>query len=232
MTHPTAETVHTCPHCEEEIGVADYFGLGPPAYECGACGSQFTSEDGNRCPDCNRFAAKLADASCPECEEPIGGEHGDVEEREVYRSADGETHDTADAAAAWDEPAAVAERQRESAASAASAYAVIEQHRRESDARTARLQAALALPTTPPIAYYAGQQPLNAFGTIPSLTAYLTPAEFLACCGAGDYAGAAARCAELGERCPPEMAFDAVRFGVDVAMLCTLLEALAEEPAR
>jgi predicted RNA-binding Zn-ribbon protein involved in translation (DUF1610 family) len=45
-----------------------------PLYECSECGTVFNrnnSADGasHRCPDCNKFAAKLSDSSCPECEE-------------------------------------------------------------------------------------------------------------------------------------------------------------------
>jgi DNA-directed RNA polymerase subunit RPC12/RpoP len=42
-------------------------------YECGGCGTTFVrsgSADGgsNRCPDCNKFAAKIADYGCDQCE--------------------------------------------------------------------------------------------------------------------------------------------------------------------
>ncbi len=44
-----------------------------PGYECGSCGEEFTranSADGdsNRCPQCNRFAAKRVDDVCERCE--------------------------------------------------------------------------------------------------------------------------------------------------------------------
>lgn len=127
----TPETITLCPHCDEEV---DAYDLGPAAYECGTCGSQFTSDESNRCPDCNRFAAKLADASCPECDEPIGGEYGEAEEREVYRSADGQVHNTADEAVAWDDPAATAERERKAAEGTSRAYELIAQYRRDAEA--------------------------------------------------------------------------------------------------
>lgn len=45
---------------------------GGPLYECGGCGTQFnrdTSHDGcsHRCPDCGKFAGRIADHSCPDC---------------------------------------------------------------------------------------------------------------------------------------------------------------------
>jgi hypothetical protein len=45
-------------------------------YECADCGQTFTEDDSsdgcsNRCPSCNKFAAKLTDRGCPECS---GGE--------------------------------------------------------------------------------------------------------------------------------------------------------------
>lgn len=50
-------------------------------YECGSCGTEFTRDnsadgDSNRCPDCNKFAGKLYDNTCPECED---GEQEPVE---------------------------------------------------------------------------------------------------------------------------------------------------------
>ena len=45
-----------------------------PLYECSDCGTRFTREgsadgDGNRCPDCTKFGAKVAEYGCPECGE-------------------------------------------------------------------------------------------------------------------------------------------------------------------
>jgi len=51
-------------------------GSGEPLYEC-ACGTIFnrTQTGSHQCPDCSKFASKLADDSCSECE---GGEIEDV----------------------------------------------------------------------------------------------------------------------------------------------------------
>ena len=70
-----------CASCGEEFrdGGADQDQ--GPLYECGSCGATFSlagSTDGesNRCPECNRFGRKLAELSCPACEdgelEPVG----------------------------------------------------------------------------------------------------------------------------------------------------------------
>jgi rubrerythrin len=55
-----------------------------PLYACGQCGSTFSADaESNRCPDCNRYGRKLAELSCPACEdgelEPVGpgGRHGE-----------------------------------------------------------------------------------------------------------------------------------------------------------
>ena len=44
-----------------------------PLYECNNCGRKFTRDnsanDNHQCPDCNKFASKLADSACPECEQ-------------------------------------------------------------------------------------------------------------------------------------------------------------------
>lgn len=49
-----------------------------PTYECSGCGTRFNranSADGGsaRCPDCNKFAARQTDVSCPEgnCDEDL-----------------------------------------------------------------------------------------------------------------------------------------------------------------
>lgn len=60
---------HECPDCEAKFtDTTD----AQPLYECSSCSSTFTEEnsaDGgsNRCPDCNKFAAKIGDLGCPEC---------------------------------------------------------------------------------------------------------------------------------------------------------------------
>jgi hypothetical protein len=48
-----------------------------PVYECGSCGEEFTRDessdgDSNRCPSCNKFAAKSDDkAKCPDCGDDV-----------------------------------------------------------------------------------------------------------------------------------------------------------------
>ncbi|HWW00477.1 MAG TPA: hypothetical protein VNZ64_12330 [Candidatus Acidoferrum sp.] len=65
------ETTYKCEECGEDF---DESRLAGPLYECGDCGVRFTqdtSADGNghRCPECNKFGAKVADLGCPECGE-------------------------------------------------------------------------------------------------------------------------------------------------------------------
>lgn len=36
-------------------------------YECQMCGTSGNGEDARRCEQCNKFTAKVADTSCPEC---------------------------------------------------------------------------------------------------------------------------------------------------------------------
>lgn len=67
-----------CNDCEHLFNHDD---VESPLYSCSRCGSEFTRSssmdgDSNRCPNCNIFAAKEADITCPECES------GDVEEGE------------------------------------------------------------------------------------------------------------------------------------------------------
>ena len=45
-----------------------------PLYECGSCGATYSlagsaDAESNRCPECNRFGRKLAELSCPACED-------------------------------------------------------------------------------------------------------------------------------------------------------------------
>jgi DNA-directed RNA polymerase subunit RPC12/RpoP len=60
-----------CADCEAEFTDGDADQGQGPLLECGECESRFTyqAEGSNRCPDCNRFAAKVADLACPECGE-------------------------------------------------------------------------------------------------------------------------------------------------------------------
>jgi Zn finger protein HypA/HybF involved in hydrogenase expression len=67
-----AEADFWCNECDDAVE--------EPAtkYECGNCGAEFTDadEDSNRCPGCNRFAAKVDGDFCPNC----GGEVEDQRE--------------------------------------------------------------------------------------------------------------------------------------------------------
>ena len=47
-------------------------------YECGNCGNQWVSDEGNRCPDCNRFAAVVSTNVCQSCDSPMLEAKGDV----------------------------------------------------------------------------------------------------------------------------------------------------------
>ena len=75
-----------CEGCEAEFTDEDADQGQGPLYECGECGTQFTRDnsadgDSNRCPDCNKFGAKMADLACPECGEgelePIEADPGE-----------------------------------------------------------------------------------------------------------------------------------------------------------
>ena len=69
--------------CESCEAISD--DAGPALYECGDCGSVFNRDNGNgaghQCPNCNKFASKVADQSCANCEE------GEVEEIEAIQCA-------------------------------------------------------------------------------------------------------------------------------------------------
>lgn len=58
--------------CESCTAVCMPEDAGPAVYECGGCGAfnrdQSADGDSSRCPSCNKFAGKLHDRSCPECE--------------------------------------------------------------------------------------------------------------------------------------------------------------------
>lgn len=60
--------VYKCESCDamsEEVG--------PALYECNECGTIFnrnnSANDNHQCPQCNKFASKIADESCAECNE-------------------------------------------------------------------------------------------------------------------------------------------------------------------
>lgn len=69
-----------CEDCEQINEEA----LDEPLYECGSCSKIFPSSrshtgEGCQCPDCYKFAGKLAEGCCIECEE------GQVEKVRVFR---------------------------------------------------------------------------------------------------------------------------------------------------
>lgn len=88
-----AVKIYICQSCEEIIPEdrADEAG---PLYECGDCGTQFTransANDNHQCPDCNKFASKLADRACPDCEE------GALDEQDGFSCGECEALFTAD----------------------------------------------------------------------------------------------------------------------------------------
>jgi hypothetical protein len=67
--HPLVErTRYQCEACEAVCDEPDPIAL----YECGNCGTIFNRDDSadgcsHKCPDCNKFASKLGDVSCPDC---------------------------------------------------------------------------------------------------------------------------------------------------------------------
>lgn len=72
-----------CPECQELVlpeNVSD-----ERVYECNACGTTETGDDGRRCEQCNKFAAKISDTSCPEC----GAAMDDAEKVEAQRATIG-----------------------------------------------------------------------------------------------------------------------------------------------
>jgi len=61
---------YECQACDHQFNDGDE---GGPLYECSGCGTSFTREDSadgdsNRCPNCNKFGAKVADLTCPMCQ--------------------------------------------------------------------------------------------------------------------------------------------------------------------
>ena len=67
----TEPEAYKCGDCGALVAIEDTEDVGP-LYECGDCGTRFTRDgsfDGSshRCPDCGKFAAKVADVACPEC---------------------------------------------------------------------------------------------------------------------------------------------------------------------
>lgn len=71
-----------CPECSALIPrdeVSD-----ERVYECSTCGTTAAGDDGRRCDQCNKFAAKISDTSCPECDAAMD----DAEEVEAQRATD------------------------------------------------------------------------------------------------------------------------------------------------
>lgn len=58
-----------CPDCGHTDDEEAFFE--EKAYECSQCGQTGVGEEGKRCSSCNRFAAKVSDMSCPECQAAI-----------------------------------------------------------------------------------------------------------------------------------------------------------------
>jgi hypothetical protein len=81
----TIQAFH-CPDCD---ALVEEDSIESGLYECGECGDAFTREnsadgESNRCPNCNKFAAKIADHGCPECGT------AELEETEAVLDDDGE----------------------------------------------------------------------------------------------------------------------------------------------
>lgn len=72
-----------CPECNKLIPHDEV--SEERVYECSACGTTGTGDDGRRCESCHKFAAKLSDTSCPEC----GAAMDDADEVEAQRATNG-----------------------------------------------------------------------------------------------------------------------------------------------
>jgi hypothetical protein len=80
-----------CPSCNDLILPED---VGDErVYECNNCGTTGTGDDGRRCEQCNKFAAKISDTSCPECDGPMD----DAETVEAQRATNGSLFKKGDA---------------------------------------------------------------------------------------------------------------------------------------
>lgn len=65
------QTVLVCPDCGMVFDEEPENNEPEPLYEC-SCGETFTrsnsySGDNHQCPQCMKFASKLADQACPDC---------------------------------------------------------------------------------------------------------------------------------------------------------------------
>jgi len=80
-------TAYKCQSCEELVR-EEAVDPGNPLYECNNCGTVFSRNnslngESHQCPDCNKFASKIAEAACPECEE------GDLDQIEAVEDEEG-----------------------------------------------------------------------------------------------------------------------------------------------
>lgn len=71
--HAPSVPMLKCPDCDEIFAA----GEGVTLYQCGQCDTIFSENGsadgvGHRCPDCNKFAAKMEGEGCPTCEEAEG----------------------------------------------------------------------------------------------------------------------------------------------------------------
>lgn len=117
-----------CPACDEELpDEEDLF----RRYDCGNCGEFVASpEDGNRCPECNKFSSRVGSA-CPNCEDEID-EMPDTELRFV--TPDGTMHGCIGDAEQWVRPEAVEQRAKNKAESRAKLDRMIDESLARSEA--------------------------------------------------------------------------------------------------
>lgn len=91
--------VYLCPLCDDEVDPDE--AAERRVYECSRCGERVVPEEGERarCLSCNVFCAKVADASCPACEEEI--ELDDIVRADRWRTSDGALHESPADAVEW-----------------------------------------------------------------------------------------------------------------------------------
>lgn len=73
-----------CPECNALIRFEDV--SDERVYECNNCGTSGAGEDAQRCEQCNKFAAKVSDTSCPEC----GAAMDDAKTAQAQKATNGE----------------------------------------------------------------------------------------------------------------------------------------------
>ncbi len=125
----TAIDAYRCGACEEL-----FEDPGGPLYECSRCSGREVEE--RRCPACNIFMAKVADESCPSCEDG-----DDITPVAAWEAEDGSLHLSEAEAAAWD--AGAGERAEAKERHRASMDAYFERLHAENRAKSARLLPAL-----------------------------------------------------------------------------------------